>query len=104
MEDEEDNPRTTKPCSQDAYNIVAGYSEYSSLAGLIFVFMPNLPCVGRVFKDQTLVDQYSQNVLCKVVLVFVTLSLKMLALLNIKYLFKVAVRTCIKTIENCSNK
>jgi hypothetical protein len=53
MEDEEENPTTTKPCSQDAYNIVAGYSEYSSLAGLIFIFMPDLPCVGKVFKDHT---------------------------------------------------
>ena len=40
-----------KPTSefvQNAYEIVVDYSGYSTLAGLIYVFMPNQPFVGKV--------------------------------------------------------
>ncbi len=40
-----------KPSSefvQHAYEIVVDYSGYSTLAGLIYVFMPNQPFIGKV--------------------------------------------------------
>jgi hypothetical protein len=42
---------TKKPSSefvQNAYEIVVDYSGYSTLAGLIYVFMPNQPFFGKV--------------------------------------------------------
>ncbi len=43
-----DENKSTKSLGQNAYDIIVDYSGYSSLAGLIFVFMTNLPSIGRV--------------------------------------------------------
>ena len=48
---ESDNPVNNvakKSFTQDAYEIVVDYSGYSTLAGLIYVFMPNQPFIGKV--------------------------------------------------------
>ena len=33
---------------KEMYDIVVDYSGYSTLAGLIYVFMPGQPCIGKV--------------------------------------------------------
>jgi hypothetical protein len=39
----------TKPSkTAEMYNIVVDYSGYSTLAGLIYVFMPGQPFIGKV--------------------------------------------------------
>ena len=52
MEDKEsDNPVNSvakRTFTEDAYDIVVDYSGYSTLAGLIYVFMPNQPFIGKV--------------------------------------------------------
>ena len=48
----EENKSSRKPFVQDVYDIVVDYSGYSSLAGMIFVFMPDLPTIGRVIMHQ----------------------------------------------------
>jgi hypothetical protein len=43
MASDEKNSRTAK-----MYDIVVDYSGYSTLAGLIYVFMPGQPLIGKV--------------------------------------------------------
>ena len=39
---------------KEMYDIVVDYSGHSTLAGLIYVFMPGQPCIGKVSLYQSM--------------------------------------------------
>ena len=47
-ENEDQLVETKSPRTKQMYDIVVDYSGYSTLAGLIYVFMPGQPFIGKV--------------------------------------------------------